>query len=112
MRVTGSRFASRVMIKKLGTKMQHLSTASDGRGRVKSLQPHQRKTDAPLCVNFRIIKQGGYKRDIAFFAKCNKIGRKRVIHYRQIIRKNVNFKVKNSMKNTVFWPFFFVQERM
>nr|DAZ02947.1 MAG TPA: hypothetical protein [Caudoviricetes sp.] len=36
----------------------------------KSLRSKPLKTDGPLCVNFRRIKQGGYKTDRIFFAEC------------------------------------------
>ena len=59
MRETGRAFASRAMIRKLGTKTPTLCTISDGVGDAKSPQGVLRKTDGPLCVNFRRIKQGG-----------------------------------------------------
>nr|DAH05684.1 MAG TPA: hypothetical protein [Caudoviricetes sp.]DAJ05628.1 MAG TPA: hypothetical protein [Caudoviricetes sp.] len=35
-----------------------------------SLQSEPLKTDGPLCVNFRRIKQGGYKKGMVIFAEC------------------------------------------
>ena len=39
------------------------------RGVWKSLRSEPLKTDGPLCVNFRRIKQGGYARQGVNFAK-------------------------------------------
>nr|DAP93140.1 MAG TPA: hypothetical protein [Caudoviricetes sp.] len=36
----------------------------------KSLRSEPPETDGPLCVNFRRIKQGGYKTDRIIFAEC------------------------------------------
>lgn len=47
--------------------MPTLSTVSDkGGGGVKSPEAFRLKTDGPLCVNFRRIKQGGYTGDGIF----------------------------------------------
>ena len=60
------------MIKRHGTKITILSIGSDGRpwGVSESLQSEPLKTDGPLCVNFRRIKQGGYKKGMVIFAEC------------------------------------------
>nr|DAM03012.1 MAG TPA: hypothetical protein [Caudoviricetes sp.] len=39
-------------------------------GASESLQSELLKTDGPPCVNFRRIKQGGYKTDMVIFAEC------------------------------------------
>lgn len=40
------------------------------KGGSKSLQLFCLKTDGPLRVNFRRIKQGGYKKGMVIFAEC------------------------------------------
>lgn len=69
---TGRAYVSRVMTKRHGTRIPTRSTDSDGGGGgVKSPEPLLLKTDGPLCVNFRRIKQGGYIGVGGVFAKCN-----------------------------------------
>ena len=76
----------------------------------KSLQSEPLKTDGPLCVNFRRIKQGGYKKGMIIFAECTKNTAKRGISFCQKIRENALFKAGKQCKNIVFPVFFCVPE--